>query len=192
MRMMLFVFVGFTLTSCFGSKALDEKQLREYINNEENGLKKTVAYENYTISMTYRPTDLIVKQQMNQNSQHEIDSLRKIYSKYVYFTMTIEKDGKDLETDFAMNPSQFSSMISYLSAQFGSNISLETEGGREPIKEYVYVRSYGTGPSNFLLVFDKPQESDFTILVEGHDIGFGRTTFSFNKSDIEQTPNLKF
>ncbi len=192
MRTFLFVWVGFTLTSCFGSKAMDEKQLLEYIHNEENGLRKMVQYENYLVSLTYRPTDLIVKQQMNGNSQQEIDSLRTLYANYLYFTMTIEKDGKDLETDFAMNLSQFTPMISYLSTQFGSHISMETDQKRDPVKEYVYVRSYGSGPSSFLLIFDKPPESNFTIVVEGHDLGFGKTTFSFNQSDIEQTPNLKF
>lgn len=175
-----------------GSSEASEGELRNYLQDPDNGLIKTAEDGSFKIEALYRPTDFILKQQMEKGSAQEIDSLRKAYGNYVYFLLSITKNDKDLETYFAYDLSSFANKISYLSDGFSASIRLEGEGRERAIADYVYTRSYGNGPSRFLLVFEKPTAKDFDLIIEGYELGFGKVRLSFNLHDINKTPNLKF
>jgi hypothetical protein len=191
--MMRTALIGLVLLSCYGCqpKPIDEAALLKYVSKESNGLTKKVEYNDFVLQAAYRPTDLIVKHQMEKGTPKEIDSLRKIYSPYLYFVLTIERDGKDLETGFAMNLGTFADKISYLTSSFSENIVLATAEKTYSVTDYLYTRSYGTGPSRFLVVFEKPKETDFELVVEGHSLGFGKVKFPFSYSYIKNIPLLK-
>ncbi len=178
---------------CYGcqTKPLDEPALMAFVKDEDNGLIQTVEYEDFKLEATYKPTDLIVKHQMEKGTAKEIDSLRKAYAPYLYFVLSVEREGKDLETGFAMDLGSFAEKISYLSSSFSENIVLATNVKTYSITDYLYTRSYGTGPSRFLIIFEKPTENNFELVVEGHSLGFGKVKFPFTKADINKTPSLK-
>jgi len=171
---------------------MSEKEIRLFLQDPENGLIQKMEDDDFEIEALYRPTDFIVKQQMEKDTQREIDSLTHAYSKYVYFTLTITKRGKDLEADFAFDQPSFAEKISYLSNGFSADLRLEEEGLEHAIVDYVYTRSYGSGPSYFLLVFERPQQNKFDLVIEGYAMGFGKTRFPFYLNDIKRAPNLKF
>lgn len=177
----------------FGCKParLEEQALMAYMQEEENGLVKKATYGAFVISAYYKPTDLIVKQQLQKNTLREIDSLRSAYKQYMYFILAIEKDGKDLETSFALNASSFAEKILYLTSAFPENIRLMAGSQQQTLEDYLYTRSYGSGPSQFLLVFKRPAENTFTLTVKGHELGFGQVDFTFAKADINNIPPLK-
>jgi hypothetical protein len=106
--------------------------------------------------------------------------------------LSITKDEKDLETNLAHDLASFAEKISYLSDGFSANITLEGEGHDYIITDYVYARSYGSGSSLFLLVFEKPTTNDFELTIEGYELGFGKIRLPFNLNDIKKIPNLKF
>jgi len=176
--------------SC-GPKAVDEKVLLDYIRNEENGLSHFEEFNSYKVRLTYKTSDQIVKQQIEKGSPREVDSLRSLYNCYVYFILVIEKNSKDLETDFAYDPSTFADKISYLTTSFSQNITLSTSFKTYSVSDYLYARSFGSGPSNFLIVFEKPELQDFDVVVEGHDLGFGKIRFPFSQRDLNKAPLLK-
>ena len=69
------------------------KGIKEYINKEENDYiyKKSVNGVDY--SLLYRPTDLLVKQELPENYvTKDVDSLRAKYSKYLYFNLSMSKN----------------------------------------------------------------------------------------------------
>jgi hypothetical protein len=172
-------------------KPMDEAALMAFVKEEDNGLTKKVEYDDYKLEAAYKPTDLIVKHQMEKGTAREIDSLRKAYAPYLYFVLTVERNGKDLETGFAMDLSTFAEKISYLSSSFSESIVLATDAKTYSITDYLYTRSYGTGPSKFLVIFEKPKENNFELVVEGHSLGFGKVKFPFTQTDINKTPPLK-
>jgi hypothetical protein len=172
-------------------KSLDEAALLAFVKDEENGLIQKIEYDDFKLEATYRPTDLIVKHQMEKGTAKEIDSLRKAYAPYLYFVLSVEREGKDLETGFAMDLGTFAEKISYLSSSFSENIVLATDVKTYSITDYLYTRSYGTGPSRFLVIFEKPTENNFELVVEGHSLGFGKVKFPFKQTDINNAPSLK-
>jgi hypothetical protein len=172
-------------------KPMDEAGLMAFVKEEDNGLLKVVEYNDYKLEAAYKPTDLIVKHQMEKGTPKEIDSLRKAYAPYLYFFLTVERDGKDLETGFAMDLGTFAEKISYLSSSFSESIVLATDSKTYSLTDYLYTRSYGTGPSKFLIIFEKPVENNFELVVEGHSLGFGKVKFPFALADIDKTPPLK-
>lgn len=188
MRFLIWVSLMTAAVSC-GPKVLEEADLMEFIKDGDNGLMKAVKQDDFEITLTYKPTDVIVKQQMENSSQR--DSLRDVYSQYIYFTLTITKYGKDLESIFAHDLGTFASKIEYLTSQFSQNITLRTSSATSSVEDYLYVRSFGSGPSNFLVVFKKPEKDRFKIIVNGVHLSFGQTEFSFNQSDLENVPHLK-
>jgi hypothetical protein len=173
------------------TKPMDEAALMAFVKDEDNGLIQKVEYEDFKLEATYKPTDLIVKHQMEKGTAKEIDSLRKAYAPYLYFVLSVEREGKDLETGFAMDLGTFAEKISYLSSSFSENIVLATDVKTYSITDYLYTRSYGTGPSRFLIIFEKPKENNFELVVEGHSLGFGKVKFPFKQADINKTPSLK-
>jgi hypothetical protein len=184
------VFIFFLL-GCKPKQAVDQNTLISFVDNENNGLKKTIEEKGFKLTMKYRPMDFIAQQQMQTGKQKEYDSLSNYFSKYIYFNLLITYDKKDLESAFGLNPESFADNISYLSSDFSQSIKLLTPKDTSDILDYAYSRSYGIGASNFLLIFNKPQSSQFEIEIKGYQLGFGKVSFPFNQTDIEKTPKLK-
>jgi hypothetical protein len=181
----------FFAMACSKVKPVSERELNEYVLDEKNGLIQTVEENGLKITMTYRPSEFIAKQQIIKNTRLEYDSLNEYFSSYLYFLMEITYNNKDLETSFALKPSNFASNISYLSDKMGEDIKLVSETETLPIVDYVYARSYGVGPSQFLLAFEKPKSNQFQVEMKTYAIGIGNHSFSFNKKDLENRPHLK-
>lgn len=190
MRLIFLIF--FALMGCANSKQFSEEQLYNYLQDEDHGTFQTVEDGKFKISVMYRPSELVAKQQMEKKTEKEYDSLTAYFSKYLYFLMEITYNGKDLETAFATNPSTFPSNISYLSEKFGDDVRLVSKTDTLNITDFIYARSYGIGTSQFLLAFEKPREEKFQIEVNPHRIGLNTQFFSFRKNELENTPHLKF
>jgi hypothetical protein len=171
---------------------LDEKALYAYVRDESNGLARTREEDGYRVTVAWKPNGLIAKQQAYKGTEREFDSLNSYFSKYLYFTLELEKDGKDLEAAFAADPGSFAEKISYLSAGLQQDIRLTAENDTLPALECLYARSYGMGRSQCLVVFERPRKgNNFTVEVTGHPIGLGRQRFEFKTKDIDNAPRLK-
>ena len=191
MRLVFYLVLVFALGRCASSTQLEEKALYQFVRDEDNGLTKTADADGFHLAMVWKPNDLIVKQQMDKGTKGEFDSLTNYFSKYLYFTLEMTRDGKDLETSFASDPGSFAEKISFLSSDFSQNIQLVTKKDTTSVLECIYSRSYGMGVSQCLIVFNKPKENQFEIEVKAYPIGFGKQSFPFILSDIEKAPRLK-
>lgn len=191
MRLIAYSILVLVVGSCARTNQLDEKELYKFIRDEDHGLMKSKDKDGFHLAMVWKPNDLIVQQQLDKGTQREFDSLTSYFSKYLYFTLQITKNGKDLETSFANDPASFADKISFLSSGFSQNIQLITKKDTVSVLECIYSRSYGMGASQCLIVFDKPTEDKFKIEVKGYPIGFGKESFPFRLSDIRNAPKLK-
>ena len=191
-KVLLSAAVLLTFTACNGVGKLDEVGLRAFVQDEENGLKQLKTDGVFKVTATYRPSDLIAKQQMNGDQAAEFDSLANVYSRYTYFVVDITKNGKDLETALASEGSDVSSRINYLSSQFSEKFHVAVGNKLVPVTEFIYARSYGITGSQFLIAFENIPMTDFQLLINGRELGFNELTFDFEKDYIKRLPRLQF
>ena len=86
---------GFVI-SC-GPKTFDtESAMWAYLKNPDNGYLQSKTVNDVAYTFCYKPTDLIVQQFLDTVSKAEIAKLRAQYSKYLYFTLSISKGGREL------------------------------------------------------------------------------------------------
>jgi hypothetical protein len=187
-----FIFIIVLLAGCSSERSTDKHGLVSYIEDEDNGLKKTRESDGFKVTATYRPNDFVAQQQMSGTTADEYDSLLQLYSKYSYFIVDISKNGKDLETAFVLDKSDFASNISYLSSRFSEKISVIIGDDVRPVTDFLYERSYGMTDSKFLLAFENINENDFHLVIDGRELGFDEISFPFEKSKIKSIPKLRF
>ncbi len=180
-----------SFSSCRPKAELGESDLFRFIREESHGLMKTKEQEGFRLAMVWNPNEFIARQQITKGTRREFDSLKEHFSKYLYFSLEMTKDGKDLETSFAADPGSFADKISFLSSEFSQNIHLITKRDTTCALECIYTRSYGIGLSQCLVVFEKPNTKWFEIEVKGYPLGFGKQVFEFNQTDITNAPRLK-
>lgn len=191
MRNTLFMLV-FLLVGCSGTTTTDEKGLYSFILDESNGLRQTRVDGPFKIIATYRPSELIAKQQMITDKVSEFDSLKEGYASYLYFFVEISKGDKDLETVFASEPNSFSRLINYMSFDFRDKFKLIVSEETVPATDFIYARSYGISSSQFLVAFDTRSDDDVQLIINGSDLGFGEVELDFSKNDLNRIPTLQF
>ena len=104
------------LTFSCNSKLVTEDELKRYVVDKGNGLTKKVETENYRVQMTYRPTDLLVAQELG--SSHDtasIGKLRKKYGNHNYFILSLSKNEREAIQAGTMPYDQFSELLQTIS-----------------------------------------------------------------------------
>jgi len=179
---------------------VNEKELREYISDESNGLSQSTIVDGVEINVKYKPTSLLILQE-NRGSivipSKEYDKLNQKYSNYHYFTLSLSKNNKEALYANSHAYSQFSELVQTLSFRMPVHTNLTTsESDTVEVLDYVFPRTYGMGAATSLLfVFDKEKiQNDewlqFNLAEFG--MGLGRQSFRFRLEDIDDLPQLKF
>src|SRR5687767_1342940 len=77
---------------------MSPEELSTYILDERNGLTKSVDVNGNRLTVSLRPTDLLVNQEIGDEhfSEAQIEMLRKKYSANAYFILSLARDGKGL------------------------------------------------------------------------------------------------
>ena len=142
-----FIFLVAIITlfaSCQQHSFEDKQALLDYIKNPDNGYLQKKNVNGVDFSLLYRPTDLLVSQELSTKpSQKEIDSLRNKYSDYLYFNLSLSKNGKELLSSVPKNQGEFGGMVNQLA--FGMNRKIHLIANQRdtiPMLDYVYPRVY--------------------------------------------------
>ena len=176
-----------------------EEALWAYIKAPDNGLQqqKTVRGVNYTL--TYRPTDLLVKQEMeDEATQSTIDSLRHKFDDFLYFTLSMDTQGQELLTQKVGKRREFGALVNQLAFGMGSKIHLYSKTKDTiALTDYVYPRMYGMGKgTTMMLVYPRDEKlllhPFFHLTIE--DLGFktGEVGFKIPTAPIKNEPRLSF
>jgi hypothetical protein len=186
------------LSSFFSAgKVLSEKDLYQYITIADNGLSKEKNIGDVKLKILYKPSDLLVAQELKTNAQENIEELKKKYHSYYYFILSISKEDSELERYYVRNGENFSNKVEQLSFGMGQFLKIITsEGDTASIVDYMYPRMYGaTGASSFILIFnnEKIKKSEwFDLYFQYPDLEIGKQKFRFNTRDIERCPLVDF
>lgn len=184
-KLLLLILWTLLFCSC-GSKEFDsEEELWSYIKNPDNGYFQEKSVNGVDFSLLYKPTDLIVAQELRNKdaTQQEIDSLRNKYSQYAYFNLSMSRSNEELLNSLAGDRKKFGSMVNQLSFEMEDKIHMfSNKKDTIPLVDYVYPRMYGMSKStSILLVYFKTELEDFNKLILCiEDLGFGTGNVKFN------------
>lgn len=199
LKSLVYISLVLTVVAC-GSKSFDSKKaLLHYLKDTNNGYHFQKSINGLDYSLTYRPTDLIVIQSIGDNHRiDEVTRLRKKYSDYLYFKLSIGSNGQELLSHNLGSRAEFGAMVNKLSFGMTEKVNLSSQK-RDTLAllDYAYPRMYGMGNSTeMLLVYEKNTQAmhqDY-LLFTIRDLGFntGEVSFRIDTKKLEQQPQLNF
>lgn len=186
------------ISSC--NKTFDTpEEMNDFIQDEDNGYhyKKTVADVDYVLQ--YRPTDLLVKQELTDNNNpSQIDKLRKQYSKYMYFNLSMSKNNQELLNGVAQDKAKFGQMVNELA--FGMEEKLHVYTPTKDtlaLADFIYPRMYGMSNSTSIMIVyprdEKYLKQDYlNFVIEDLGLETGDVKFKLNTKALINEPQLVF
>lgn len=191
----LFGALGLLLAGC--AAPLPPAEYQAYLVNPTHGLTQTIEANGATITCTYRPIDLLVLQDLASTPTAGHDSLARAYAGKTYCTLTLARNGSEVENQFVNDPTAYQQALTYLNTGIATDAFLATTPRDSvPAVASMYVRQFGTtGHSTVLLVFDTHQltpQQGFHLTLHGQRLGLGTLRFPFAAHDLAALPSLKF
>ena len=189
------VAIGLILSAC-SPQYVSEKELVEYINNEYNGLVKKKTANGMELTVTYRPTDLLVAQEVGSSVDTVL--IRKAmnkYSEYAYFILSLTAEGKNALYGKSHDMSNFSDNLQTLSFRMADRVFLSnSDNDTIPVADYIFDRSFGMGSTTLMFVFNNEKLRDcnlFTLHLREFGMHTGDQRFPFHCRDIRKMPKLE-
>ncbi|MBL0684181.1 hypothetical protein JJQ60_11685 [Aquimarina mytili] len=194
----LIIIVVLIIQSC-STKTFDtSEELMSYIQQPEHGYLHTKTVNGVDFSVLYKPTDLLVDQELTDEEVSIVDSLRDQYGKYLYFTLSMSKNNQELLSNVAGNKQQFGAMVNELAFGMEQKVHLYTpQKDTIAMADYIYPRMYGMSRATTML-FVYPREENIenkeylNITIE--DLGFytGEVKFKIPTEIINNEPKIQF
>jgi hypothetical protein len=191
------------LCACTQKSFEDKDSLVSYLRDESNGyfIKKNV--QGFDFSMFYRPTDLMVFQELSDKlsgseKQAKLKELREKYQKHIYLSLSISKDNQELLSVAPSNKQEFGSLVNQLAFDMDKKVHLfNSRKDTVEMIHYAYPRLYGMGKStDLLLVYPRDteflKEETLTMTIEDLGIYTGEIKFKIDTEKILSEPNLNF
>jgi hypothetical protein len=195
----LLFFVVLFFNRC-ATKTFDtQEDLWSYLKEVDNGYLQEKNINGYNFSLLYKPTDLLVAQELEENpTQERINELREKYKKQLYFTLSMSRNGKELLSTTPKNRHQFGAMVNQLAFGMREKVTLFTQKKDTlELLDYIYPRMYGMSQATAML-FVYPKEEKYlkaaTLNFTIQDLGTytGEVKFKIDTDKIKKQPNLKF
>ena len=186
------------ISSC--AKTFDtQEEMNNYIQDEDNGYnyKKNVLGVDYVLQ--YRPTDLLVKQELEDKTDPvQVENLRKKYSKYMYFNLSMSKNNQELLNGVARDKAKFGQMVNELAFGMEEKVHLYTpEKDTLAMADFIYPRMYGmSNATSIMIVY--PRDSKYmtqdylNFVIEDLGLDTGDIKFKLNTKALQKEPQLQF
>ena len=177
---LLFFLFFLSFIGCKKEVNLEKSELIDYVNNEDNGFSQTKEINGVKMNLTYRPTDLMVYQEMsNLGNEKKIneDSIKNKYKNNLYFILSYGRDNKEILSTITKSREEFNAIQNTLTFDMLNKVSLVNQD-RDTIRliDYNFPRTYGMSRATSLLfVFERNEilkKSD-ELLFNVNDIGVG-------------------
>lgn len=193
----LFTLVLCIFCSCSPPRSVTKEQLMAYILDEDNGLIQSKTVGDYRIELIYRPTDLIVSQELQGETMDTIrvQELRRKYANYLYFLLKVSKGGREV-LNLENDQQEYSKLLLTMAFNMPEYVSIVQGRDTTALKDFMLDRTYGMSNStNLLLVFeckDQTLKEDIQIILSEFGLGIGSIKFQFNSAQIKKAPRLWF
>jgi hypothetical protein len=187
------------LISCHTKTFSSEKELMDHIQDEANGYKQSKTVNGIDFTLVYRPTDLLVKQELgDSSSKDKIEALRNKYNNYLYFNLSMSKNNQELLSAIPKNQNEFGAMVNQLSFGMNEKVHLFTQT-KDTIElaDFIYPRMYGMGKTTTIMFVypretDQLKEEDLNFTIEDLGLYTGEVKFKIDTEKINNEPELQF
>lgn len=172
----------------------------KYLRATKNGYLHEKNVNGYDFSLLYKPTDLLVVQELGEDTSDtkKVTELRKKYQQYIYFTLSISRDNKELLSTTPKNRQEFGQLVNDLAFGMGNKVQVFTQKKDTlALLDYVYPRMYGMSTATTMLFVyprDKKYLQDDYLYITVEDLGTytGEVKFKLPTKKIKNEPILKF
>lgn len=198
-RNSLFLILIVIISSC-GNKSFDTaEEISAFVSDEDNGYKYSKEVNGVTYSLQYRPTDLMVQQELiGISNEKEIIRLREKYSKNLYFNLSMSIEGKELLSNTAIDRNKFNQLVNDLVFNMPEKVSLlSAKKDTLSIIDCIYPRMYGMSNSTTILIIyprDKEilNEEFIYFIVQDLGLNTGEIKFKIPTKQLNKEPKLNF
>jgi hypothetical protein len=174
--------------------------LQQYIAAPKHHLTITKIFNGTELVVSYRPVDLLLSQDLQRYRKydgHIVDSLRALYDGNIYFSLTLSKNGAEIENQYINDKIAYNDVIKYLNSGIGKQLSVKIDNhAAVPISGHAFVRMYGTtGKTHIVIVCKKDDilsSKTFDIILNDTQLGIGTSAFSFVTEHLKNIPTIQF
>lgn len=200
LKPLIFLFmIVIVLVSCTTKRFHSKEELVRYIMNEENGYTQSKMINGVLYTLTYRPTDLLVNQELGDDITSErIEELRAKYDRYLYFNLSMSKNNKELLSAAPKNRSEFGEMVNQLAFGMREKVHLYTIS-KDTIEmtDFIYPRMYGISKkTSMLFVFpreeNKLQEDYLNFTIQDLGLYTGDVSFKIASKQLKNELEILF
>lgn len=177
----------FASISCNVENSRNISELENYINDTNNKLKKQIEFQNHTISLTFKPYQLIFYKNIENNDLLKLnfDSLDKEYSKYHYLLLNINsRVGIQYINKMAVQNIDFN-LAKYIFIKNNKNDKFHN------LIDFSVVKNITSNYNPLILLVFEKQDSDFSIFIKDFGLGLGDFSVDYNIQDIYNIPALR-
>ena len=186
-----------SLHRCGVPDHLAEKELVRFVQSEKNGLTEEKEVDGIVIKVSYRPTDLMVAQELRNQAKPTEEAIVKARNKYqghYYFTVSLSKDSKELISPSNQGLSSFSDLLQTISFRMSEIVNLTTGKDTIHVADYIYNRTFSLGSStDMLFVFEKSKaigKEYVQFNLNEFGLGIGKQSFQFKTVDLNSAPKI--
>lgn len=203
-RTFLLFLAVISLFGCNQKTFNNETALLEYIKAPENGYTQQKTINGIDYTLTYRPTDALVNQELGDNTtdaeqrSQRIDEVRKKYSKYMYFNLSMSQNNQELLSTAPKNRNEFGAMVNQLAFGMNEKVHVYTPSKDTlEMADFIYPRMYGMSRATtimFVYPRDKKALSSAYLNFTIEDLGLytGEVKFKVLTEKLINEPQLSF
>ena len=197
----LFFLVSILLISACVSKSFDsEKEYLTFLYDESNGYLYSKNVNDFKYSLLYRPVDLMVNTDLERSlvNHNVVDSLRNKYGEFLYFSLSMSKNNKELLSVVPKNKQEYGVLSKQLTFDMRDKVHLFTQK-KDTIDliDFVYSKLYGMSNSTDLL-FVFPRDKKFlngeylNFTIEDFGLFTGEVKFKVPIKNIINEPKINY
>ena len=193
------IVAGILLFSCTG-KELSPVEYVKWIENENNGLRKSKTMDELEFQVQMKPNDYVLLKEENINplqKKSDFEKEKKQLGDMQYFTLKIKvpDDTDPLKYKIA-DKNEYFARVKYYSFDIQNDLSLVDGNDTVPCSLMHFERTFGISPEIICLLGFPPSKSkdgvqDKTFMYYDRVFNTGNLVFNFSKKDILQAPKLK-
>lgn len=192
----IFCLIALALFGCRPAY-LSPQEVKAYSLDEDNGLLKSVAVDQTKINVLYRPTDLLVHQEIGDEKTDSITvkKLRQKYGQYLYFILSLSAG--EHEALHQTSGAQYSDLVQTLSFRMPEYVTMTTSANDTiPVADFMLNRTYGmNSATDILFVFSSERVKDkewIQFNLNEFGLRVGNQRFRFDMKDLQNVPEVSF
>ncbi|AUP79684.1 hypothetical protein C1H87_13595 [Flavivirga eckloniae] len=184
--------------SCNQKTFNNETALLDYIKDETNGYTQHKTINGVDYTLTYRPTDMLVKQELSdQTDKEQAKTLRNKYGKYIYFNLSMSMNNQELLSVAPKNQIEFGQMVNQLAFGMNEKVHLYTQSKDTlEMADFIYPRIYGMSrATTIMFVYPRNKiilnEPYLNFTIEDLGLYTGEVKFKVLTEKIQNEPRLE-